>query len=204
MPKSWIIPIDLSAASTGILNRNHSLCNVCTQAQAGAVDVKSIPMLDLAQPASDAHGVYMFFRNSGVTSSGKCHCPDLLYVGKTTSRSFIERVPAHFDPRSAAWMNTLLTRLNSPNPESDANLLSTFQAHVYNVPNLPVRLAILPVRGAGGHTPAFCGLLESALRWCCKPSLNPMINAPKAFRNSPSINCKSMSVDTIVKLAKSH
>lgn len=200
---SWIIPIDLSAASTGILNRNHSLCAVCTQAQAGAVDVNSISMLDLVQPASDAHGLYMFFRNTGVTSSGQCHCPDLLYVGKTTSRSFIERVPAHFDPRSAAWMNTLLTRLNSPNPESDANLLSTFQAHVYKVSNSPVRLAILPVRGAGGPTAAFCGLLESALRWCCKPSLNPMKNAPKAFGTKSSINCKSMLIHTIEKLAKS-
>ena len=29
------------------------------------------------------------------------------YVGKATSRSFIDRIPAHFDPRQDAWMNSL-------------------------------------------------------------------------------------------------
>lgn len=32
----------------------------------------------------------------------------LVYVGKASSMSFIERVPKHFDPRTYAWMNRLL------------------------------------------------------------------------------------------------
>jgi hypothetical protein len=32
---------------------------------------------------------------------------ELQYVGKCTSRSFIERIPAHLDQRDRAWFNTL-------------------------------------------------------------------------------------------------
>jgi hypothetical protein len=35
----------------------------------------------------------------------------LQYVGKCTSRSFIERIPAHFDQREWAWFNTLPKKL---------------------------------------------------------------------------------------------
>ncbi|AFY95136.1 hypothetical protein Cha6605_4193 [Chamaesiphon minutus PCC 6605] len=35
----------------------------------------------------------------------------LQYVGKCTSRSFIERIPAHFDQRERAWFNTLPKKL---------------------------------------------------------------------------------------------
>jgi hypothetical protein len=35
----------------------------------------------------------------------------LQYVGKCTARSFIERIPAHFDQREWAWFNTLPKKL---------------------------------------------------------------------------------------------
>ncbi len=35
----------------------------------------------------------------------------LQYVGKCTARSFIERIPAHFDQREHAWFNTLPKKL---------------------------------------------------------------------------------------------
>ena len=47
---------------------------------------------------SHPHGVYLFYQPGTDT---------LMYAGKSTSRSFIERVPAHFDSRKEAWMNYL-------------------------------------------------------------------------------------------------
>jgi hypothetical protein len=36
---------------------------------------------------------------------------ELQYVGKCTARSFIERIPAHFDQREHAWFNSLPKKL---------------------------------------------------------------------------------------------
>ncbi len=33
---------------------------------------------------------------------------EIVYVGKVSSRSFIERIPSHFDLRQKAWMNSFL------------------------------------------------------------------------------------------------
>lgn len=55
------------------------------------------------QPFMSAGGIYIFF-----DCNNNC-----LYVGKATSRSFIERIPAHFDPRSGAWFATFPNRVLS-------------------------------------------------------------------------------------------
>jgi hypothetical protein len=46
------------------------------------------------------HGIYIFKKDS-----------EIRYVGKASSRSFIERVPAHLDVRGNSWMNTMLRYL---------------------------------------------------------------------------------------------
>jgi hypothetical protein len=48
------------------------------------------------------HGLYVFKNQS-----------DEIYVGRCTSRSFVERIAAHFDNRYNAWMNTILKKLLS-------------------------------------------------------------------------------------------
>jgi hypothetical protein len=48
------------------------------------------------------HGLYVF-KNQ----------PDETYVGRCTSRSYVERIAAHFDNRDNAWMNTILKKLSS-------------------------------------------------------------------------------------------
>ena len=53
------------------------------------------------KPLVSAGGVYLFFDSNNIC----------LYVGKATSRSFIERIPAHFDPRSSAWFTTFPNRV---------------------------------------------------------------------------------------------
>lgn len=43
----------------------------------------------------------------------------LKYVGKCTSRSFLERIPSHFDCRKHVWFSTLVKRLGGENFKSD-------------------------------------------------------------------------------------
>ena len=59
-----------------------------------------------------SHGCYAFH-------NGK----DIFYIGKTGSRSYIERIPAHFDIRKSAFFNSLLSNFisaeNIQEPRSD-------------------------------------------------------------------------------------
>jgi hypothetical protein len=48
------------------------------------------------------HGIYVFKNQS-----------DGIYVGRSTSRSFVERIAAHFDNRDNAWMNTILKKVSN-------------------------------------------------------------------------------------------
>ncbi|MCD6501101.1 hypothetical protein J7L01_00735 [bacterium] len=47
---------------------------------------------------SEINGVYVFL-------DGK---KEIIYVGRCSSRSFIERIPSHLDPRKHAWFHSLL------------------------------------------------------------------------------------------------
>lgn len=60
-----------------------------------------IKLGELCSMADYPNGLYLFFSERG----------ELSYVGKATSRSFIERVPSHFDQRHDAWFNTLPKRI---------------------------------------------------------------------------------------------
>ena len=61
--------------------------------------ISDLKVVDLAfcsnQPRVSGHGVYIFTNNK----------QKVIYVGKTTSRSFVERIPAHFS--STGWFGTL-------------------------------------------------------------------------------------------------
>ncbi len=47
------------------------------------------------------HGIYVFKKDS-----------EIKYIGKASSRPFIERVPAHLDIRRNGWMNNMLKYLS--------------------------------------------------------------------------------------------
>jgi hypothetical protein len=57
---------------------------------------------DLCSMSEYPNGLYFFFDGNP---------RKLQYVGKCTSRSFVERIPAHFDQREDAWFNTLPKKL---------------------------------------------------------------------------------------------
>lgn len=64
-------------------------------------NLNELKLMDLAyhnsQPILPGHGIYIF--REGIK---------VVYVGKATAKSFIERIPAHIDPRIACWFNRLL------------------------------------------------------------------------------------------------
>jgi hypothetical protein len=62
--------------------------------------VGEVTIRDLSSTPS-ANGLYFMFYSEGT----------LAYIGKASSRSFIERIPAHFDQREEAWMNTVPKRI---------------------------------------------------------------------------------------------
>jgi hypothetical protein len=51
-------------------------------------------------PIITGNGIYMFFKRN-----------DCQYVGKSEKKSFVERIPAHFDIRDVAWFNTYLKKI---------------------------------------------------------------------------------------------
>lgn len=60
---------------------------------------------------------------------------ELQYVCKCTSRSFVERIPAHFDQREHAWFNTLPKKLMR-NGQSYASALRealSFEAVLFGI-----------------------------------------------------------------------
>jgi hypothetical protein len=64
--------------------------------------ISEITIGELCSMTEYPNGVYFIFGGNP---------RQLQYVGKCTSRSFIERIPAHFDQRERAWFNSLPKKL---------------------------------------------------------------------------------------------
>jgi hypothetical protein len=89
--------------------------------------LKELRVFDLSifegKPLVSAGGVYLFFDSNNIC----------LYVGKATSRSFIERIPAHFDPRSFAWFTTFPNRVLNKDITTDYPSALNFCANECNL-----------------------------------------------------------------------
>lgn len=94
------------------------------------------------------NGLYLFFNEEN----------ELLYVGKATSRSFIERIPAHFDQREEAWFNSLPKKIKSIY-KTDYTVALEMALSFY--------LVIIGVK-----EPAVAIKLENILRYHFQPKLN--------------------------------
>lgn len=62
------------------------------------VQISSLALIDLVLPAHQSNGVYLF------VSPGD----DIIYVGKASSRCFVERLGGHFDLRAGNWFASFL------------------------------------------------------------------------------------------------
>lgn len=69
------------------------------------INVSDLRVQQLISPDPNLnHGIYIFKNDSKE-----------IYVGKCTSRSFVERISAHFDNRDGAWLNTILKKISKSN-----------------------------------------------------------------------------------------
>lgn len=111
--------------------------------------VGTVQLSELCAMADHPNGLYLFFDDQEV----------LWYVGKSTSRSFIERVPSHFDQRKDAWFNTIPTRIMAV-----CSIAEYADAHALG---LSLRLVLIGLKSKWAAI-----RLESALRSYMKPHLN--------------------------------
>ena len=90
----------------------------------------------------------------------------LQYVGKSSSRSFIERIPSHLDPRPDGWFNTLPKKLIARSPLID------YRSALEHALGLDLVLLGVPQQPIIPH-------LETTLRSYLQPALNA--GKPAAF-----------------------
>jgi len=112
--------------------------------------VGSVQLSELCSMSDYPNGLYLFFDESN----------ELWYVGKATSRSFIERVPAHFDQREDAWFNTLPKKFMAINETSGYRA-----AHARS---LSLRLVLIGIKSKETAVK-----FEQVLRSFLQPKLNP-------------------------------
>ena len=121
-------------------------------------NLTDLHLFDLAlsngQPLTSAGGVYLFF-----TSDNTC-----LYIGKATSRSFISRIPAHFDPRPDSWFATF------PNKVLKMGLADNYDSALLFCHNCSVLLLKFD---CDRDCKNYAGIIETYLRVLLKPVLNP-------------------------------
>jgi len=110
-----------------------------------------------------SNGLYIFYQAEGVL-------PVVMYVGKCTSRSFLERVPAHLESREECWFNTLSNRALTGRKDID----NLGDASNYCLDNLAVAIIPIDCGDRDREKTSRVGLLERRLR---DPlALNPVWN----------------------------
>lgn len=62
------------------------------------VKIRDLKLTDLVLPANQCNGIYFFVSPNG----------NVVYVGKASSRSFVERLGGHFDLRAGNWFSSFL------------------------------------------------------------------------------------------------
>ncbi|GAK37945.1 GIY-YIG nuclease family protein [Bacteroides graminisolvens] len=69
--------------------------------ESNKIKVKDIRLIDLLHDRRSLLGVYIFFDEKDIP----------IYVGKSSSRSILERLASHFDTRSNAFFNNFLRKI---------------------------------------------------------------------------------------------
>ncbi len=132
---------------------------------------RQVTIEDLADKTSkESVGLYFFFDGD-----------QLMYMGKSSSRAFIERIPSHLDVRPGNWFGTLLHKLANCNepPCRSADCLARA---------LDVRLTLLVANAEDMPEDELKDLLESTeygFRVVLKSKLNPPKNPRMTDPNTP-------------------
>ena len=99
----------------------------------GGASIGELKITDLVLPAESCTGIYFFLDEN----------EQVVYVGKISSRSFLDRIAGHLDLRKSAFMNTILQRVNSNAEAKD--YVDVFYNKVVNY-----KLKICAVKGNAG------------------------------------------------------
>ena len=99
----------------------------------GGVSIGELKITDIFLPAESCTGIYFFLDEN----------EQVVYVGKISSRSFLDRIAGHLDLRKSAFMNTILQRANSNAKAKDYS--DVFYNKVVNY-----KLKICAVKGNAG------------------------------------------------------
>ena len=82
------------------------------------IRIEELKLVDLITCACYCNGVYLFYDEDGAlvyksenAFNNVSALGNVVYVGKASSRSFVERIAAHFAPRHWDYMNTLIKRI---------------------------------------------------------------------------------------------
>jgi hypothetical protein len=113
--------------------------------------VGSVSIAELCAPVEYPNGLYFYYDEKNF----------LQYIGKASSRSFVERIPSHFDQRFDAWFNTLPRRLMQRQ-----GFTEYLAAHARA---LEMQLVFLGIKSPGTKT---INKLETLLRSYLQPALN--------------------------------
>jgi hypothetical protein len=111
-----------------------------------------------------SNGIYIFYRVDGAM-------PHVVYVGKCTSRSFLERIPSHLESREECWFNTLTNRALKWNDSME----SRESASDFCLGNLAVAMIPIDCGDRDREKTSRVGLLERRLR--DPKALNPLWNS---------------------------
>lgn len=130
--------------------------------------VNDIALGELCAAPNYPNGIYLFFGDAN----------ELWYVGKATSRSFIERIPSHFDAREEAWFNTL------PRKIRDKDGIDYPSAHQKA---LSLKLALIGIPCTSPDMKLKIGKFESALRCHLRPRLNHKITVGRGILGKQKI-----------------
>ena len=130
------------------------------------VPLTRITLRDLAvhNEGLPSNGLYVFYRAEGVL-------PVVMYVGKCTSRSFLERIPAHLESREECWFNTLSCRAK----EWKKDIEDLEAASDYCLENLAVAIIPIDCGDRDREKTSRVGQLERRLR--DPKALNPLWNS---------------------------
>lgn len=112
--------------------------------------LSNITIFDLIDRDCSGIGVYIFHDKK-----------DTFYIGKSSSRCFVERIPSHFDVRETGWFNTLLKRLRDMQYAD-----SLYNAATYVKDNLYLTIIYVDDK-------QIIFKLEKLLRLSLNPILNP-------------------------------
>lgn len=131
----------------------------------GGVSIGELKITDLVLPAESCTGIYFFLDEN----------EQVVYVGKISSRSFLDRIAGHLDLRKSAFMNTILQRANSNAAAKDYG--DVFYNKVVNY-----KLKICAVKGNAGLNvnQIICELERRFIR--CYAGNDHLLNkVPKSF-----------------------